>query len=252
MGRKMKKTQAETKQGFTLIEVMLVLAITGLMLLGVLGGTYTAVRTQRYNDSVTTFAEKLRQVYNEVLSPRSKDDASGNSLDTAIYGKMIVFEEADAGKKLYVVTLVGDVDPPVSNDGLLQELIDVSLRPQCETISEYTPNWDAEIFEDASEPFSGVVMIVRAPNSGGVHTIAVRNGRVDLANGACETTAAKALGEGLLAWKDTKEEVMTEPTNFCLKSPNASTLRAVQLEADGANASAVKILDEEQSREAGC
>lgn len=50
------------QKGFTIIEVMLVLAISALILLGALGGTYSSIRAQRYNDSVRAFAESLRQV----------------------------------------------------------------------------------------------------------------------------------------------------------------------------------------------
>ena len=57
------------KKGFTILEVMLFLAITGLMLIGVIGGTYSAIASQRYTDSVRSFAEFLRQTYAEVISP---------------------------------------------------------------------------------------------------------------------------------------------------------------------------------------
>ena len=67
----------EVKQGFTIIEVMLVLAITGLMLVGVIAGTYSSIATQRYNDSVRSFSEFLREIYAEVISPQSLGE--GNS-----------------------------------------------------------------------------------------------------------------------------------------------------------------------------
>ena len=49
-------TEAE-RQGFTMLEVTLVLALTGLLLIGLLGGTAAAIQTQRYNDSVRSYAE---------------------------------------------------------------------------------------------------------------------------------------------------------------------------------------------------
>ena len=40
------KDDKKEKNGSTIIEVMLVLRITGLLLIGTIGGTYGAVRTQ--------------------------------------------------------------------------------------------------------------------------------------------------------------------------------------------------------------
>ena len=82
------KQLPETKKGFTLIEVMLVLGLTGLLIVGMLGGTFTAIAHQRYNDSVRSFAEYLRTVYGEVLSPESL--GAGNSMSEAVFGKILV------------------------------------------------------------------------------------------------------------------------------------------------------------------
>lgn len=70
----------EVKRGFTIIEVMLVLAITGLMLVGVIAGTYSSIATQRYNDSVRSFSEfcaksmrrslALNHLVKEILIPK--------------------------------------------------------------------------------------------------------------------------------------------------------------------------------------
>jgi len=63
--------KSRSKRGFTLIEVSIFLAITGLLLIGVLGGTYSNIARQRYNDSVRSFAEFFRQMYAEVISPET-------------------------------------------------------------------------------------------------------------------------------------------------------------------------------------
>ena len=59
--------QGAEKKGFTMLEVTLVLALTGLLLIGLLGGTAVAIQTQRYNDSVRSNAEYLRTMYSEVI-----------------------------------------------------------------------------------------------------------------------------------------------------------------------------------------
>ena len=45
----------KTKKAFTIIEVMLVVSISGLMLVTMLVGWNANIERQRYNDSVNTF-----------------------------------------------------------------------------------------------------------------------------------------------------------------------------------------------------
>ena len=124
------KAQPHAHAGFTLIEVMLFLAVTGMILIGVLGGTYANIATQRYNDSVRSFAEFLRQVYSEVISPESIGSSDpdsqdvGSSNDQAIYGKLIVFglEDEAATDRIYTATIVGDVTPPTTSNGFIADL----------------------------------------------------------------------------------------------------------------------------------
>ena len=74
------------KNGFTIIEVSLFLAITGLLFLSVTLGVQNSIYQQRYNDSVQGFVNFLRNVYNEVLNVQSEGNGRH---DKAIYGKMI-------------------------------------------------------------------------------------------------------------------------------------------------------------------
>ena len=58
----------KNKLGFTLIEVSLFLAITGLLFLGVTLGVQNSIYQQRYNDAVQSFANFLGNIYDEVLN----------------------------------------------------------------------------------------------------------------------------------------------------------------------------------------
>lgn len=71
------------RNGFTLVEIVLFLAITSLLFVGIIAGTNNSIFQQRYNDSVQNFAEFLRRIYSEVANPQSVGD--GRS-DSAIYG----------------------------------------------------------------------------------------------------------------------------------------------------------------------
>jgi type II secretory pathway pseudopilin PulG len=54
--------------GFTIIEVVLFLAISGLMAIGLLAGTSMAIQRQQYRDAVQSFAGYLRDEYARVVS----------------------------------------------------------------------------------------------------------------------------------------------------------------------------------------
>jgi len=63
------------KSGFTILELVLVLAVTAALLVGLLAGTGTAIARQRYNDSVTSFRDFLQRQYSLVA------DVQNNSTD---------------------------------------------------------------------------------------------------------------------------------------------------------------------------
>ncbi len=54
----------DARNGFTIVEVMLVLAITGLIFAGAVRGINTSLSRQRFNDSVQETAQKFREQYN--------------------------------------------------------------------------------------------------------------------------------------------------------------------------------------------
>jgi len=58
----------KTQGGFTVIEVMLFLAVTGLLAVGILVGSGVAIGQQRYRDSVNTLKSYIQQQYSEVTS----------------------------------------------------------------------------------------------------------------------------------------------------------------------------------------
>lgn len=257
---------SSTKTGFTLIEVMLFLAITGLLLIGVLGGTYANIATQRYNDSVRSFAEFLRQVYSEVISPESlgstseTDQGIGSSNDQAIYGKVIVFglEDEGATDRIYTATLVGDVTPPTTSSGFIPDLAAVNARLFCgtdtgtylSTVSNYTMLWDAHIQNTDLNQFKGTVIIARSPTSGTIHT-AFTNETYNIRD-YCQPTSASASNNLNRALKENPNSFSTtEDINFCVESQNSFTIRNVRLTADGRNTSAVNILTADDP-EASC
>ena len=54
--------------GFTIIEVMLFLAISGVMAIGLMAGMGAAISSQQYRDSVQSYADYLRGQYSKVVA----------------------------------------------------------------------------------------------------------------------------------------------------------------------------------------
>lgn len=247
----------EVKKGFTLIEVMLFLAISGLLLVGVMGGTYRAISSQRYNDAVRGFSEYLRQIYAEVISPQSL--GAGNSDESAIYGKILVFglEDGSGETTVYSATLVGDTEIPTSSGGFVDELGVVNTGIFCgledgsfeSTVSSYHPLWQTRIENTNKETFTGSVVIARSPSSGTVHT-AYTTEQFDLAS-SCTPADHSASTRLTDALKRTPQIFSTsDDVDFCLKSEDSNVIRDVRIGADGRNTSAINILevDSEENR----
>jgi type II secretory pathway pseudopilin PulG len=70
----------EVHSGFTIIEVMLFLAISGFMMLGVFVGTGSSIANQRYKDAVQDAADALKKAYSFVSDTQIelRDDSSGS------------------------------------------------------------------------------------------------------------------------------------------------------------------------------
>ena len=56
--------------GFTLIEVMIFLAISGILIIGIIVGTGGTIARHRYNDAVQDLAQALRGQYASVINPQ--------------------------------------------------------------------------------------------------------------------------------------------------------------------------------------
>lgn len=264
--------EPKDKSGFTIIEVMLVLGLTGMLLIGLLGGTFSSIAAQRYSDSVRSFAEYLRQEYSEVLSPESL--GAGNSQKYAVYGKALVFghhygdTEADKefNRRVYSAILIGNANIPESIDGdFIDELANVELEFYCgqplatgadvknTSVGYYDPLWQSDLTMPERKginntPFVGTVIIARTPTSGAIHTVYTKktyNLRDNCDAGKGNYDASSALKSDLRQYvnEDTAEVKFEYQTvGICVTSENASRYQEVRLAKDGHNTSAVSTL----------
>lgn len=68
------------KQGFTIIETMLVLAVTGVLIATLLVGIGSSINTQRYKDSVSAFKSLLQGEYAQVDNVTNDHPANQNEV----------------------------------------------------------------------------------------------------------------------------------------------------------------------------
>ena len=251
------------RQGFTLIEVSLFLAITALLFFGVTLGVRGSIFQQRYNDSVQNFAEFLRSTYSEVTNV--EHTGTGTS-DQAIYGKILSFGESYdlAGNninenKVFSYVVVGNIGDNCSSGGgngcnvlqILQSL-GANIVKDGELVGiprEYTLKWGAGLqttatYSGAYVPFSGMVLIVRHPETGTVYTFFNEN-KMEV-NHMLKTGAPISLS--LVNNAGVSNNWVQQEIDFCINpfgDAESSTRRDVRIIKNAQNASGVEIMSQD-------
>jgi type II secretory pathway pseudopilin PulG len=182
--------------GFTIIEVMLFLGITGLLALTLLGGWTTMINTQRYKDSVKTVQSFLQTQYNLVYNVENvKQDDGGpfcalnGSNEPQFVATGVLRGQSNCiqmgrlihisnGTQVRVYAIVGaDLANTASTDAaeiVRRNPIVVNDELQISE-SELTVPWQAEVVNRRS--IGGIqnvaLAIIRSPLTGSVHTYRV-------------------------------------------------------------------------------
>jgi len=187
------------KQGFTIIETMLVLAVTGVLIATLLVGIGSSINVQRYKDSVTSFKNLLQSEYSKVNNVTN--DHPTNETETCGAGAVaqqnvggVAPGQSDCvlmGRYLSVVndtisqaTVLGYQK---SNTATTNDVFDVAtnydLGISADSIEASTLEWGAQI----AWPASGVdtapstvtpappnrsiaILFIRSPSSGTTYT----------------------------------------------------------------------------------
>ena len=159
----MRREKTKIKKGFTLVETVFVLSISGLMLLSFMAGIASMVGSQRYSDATNDFVDFLRRIYSETINVQNsrtgaltttvgdseyyycnlaglsahldgkldvaKTDGLPGRTSCAIYGKLITFGEKD-DDTLYVYDVIGlaiDINHPIAASNTATELAAVYI-----------------------------------------------------------------------------------------------------------------------------
>lgn len=176
------------QHGFTIIEVLLFLSISGLMFVALMSGVSTNINQQRYRDSVTSLGGLFQQQYSEVSNTRNdRDDnwrcdasiveqnlTNGEGRGTSqcvILGRYI--RATDNGTKVEIGNVVG-TEPtpgtPLQSDSTAL----AAYQPKLSTFEQTTrePEWGAVLKDANSRAAVFTVLILRSPLSGLVRTFA--------------------------------------------------------------------------------
>ena len=170
--------------GFTIIETMLFLGITGLMIVGILAGTGVSINIQRYRDSVSSLQTALQQQFSEVLNV--SNSSSGNlacygdgsvkargQSDCVLLGRFIT--TSNDSKTLLIKNVIGYIDDnatKASND--IEALKQYKIKISPVSSDSYSIPWDAAVVKEGSNnPISFSMLIVHSPLSGAVRSFIV-------------------------------------------------------------------------------
>lgn len=238
--------RTSVSRGFTIIEVMLFLGISGLLVMAILVGTGTSISAQRYRDATSSLRSFFQQQYADVASvnnSRSSNWAcdenanitevtSGSNnrgqSDCVILGKLI---KSVDDKTLLIQDAVGRGSFGVSAQTDLSALQSLSLKPSPILSQNYTPEWGVSMVQPGgNNPASFTVLILRSPSSGIIRTFINPNTIVN-DNQISDLVSLEALQQSL--------SICLNPGGIAIGG-----ISAVNLSANATSANAVEILGE--------
>jgi len=232
----------KNETGFTIIETMLFLGITGLMVVGILAGTGVSINIQRYRDSVSSLQSILQQQFSEVLNV-----SNGSSGNLACYGDKSIKARGQSdcvllgrfitttpdSKTLLIKNVIGlipDNTTVASNDIEVLKLYSIEISPV--SGDDYNIPWDAAIVSPGSNnAMSFSMLIVRSPLSGVVRSFV-------------------SIDSPTIAYKDVatlvNKTALAQPAKLCVSSNNLFTgvKSAVVVMADATGSSSIETQGE--------
>ncbi|MBO7560835.1 hypothetical protein J6T21_02250 [Candidatus Saccharibacteria bacterium] len=186
----MSRISKKIRQGFTVIEVSLFLAITALIFVGMIVGINSSLTQNHYEDDVRSIVEFIQDAYSKVTSV--ENDQRGNS-EMAIYGKLITFGEensfvgANTNQSVHIYDVVGDIAETDTGSTLsslktlearVTKLNDAGNgRDYIGVADVFTTRWGSTIErQDNNDKKQAALLIVRSPATGSIFTYATNDG----------------------------------------------------------------------------
>ena len=236
------------KTGFTIVETMLFLGISGLLVMGVLVGTGTAINIQRYRDSVASFRSFLQQQYSDVANVSNNVDNSNcdsnpkqrGQSDCVILGRLITNTDKDT----LLSRIVTGNPPPVSATTATATDDIEALKTYTYGISNdhedtYDMDWGSSIANIDGSTLNFSMLILRSPTSGIIRTF------ID--------PKTKILDNDIASLLDMTPSALTQSVQACVNSNGALTgnKMAVLINANATSASSIESLGEQDQSNKG-
>lgn len=177
------------KQGFTIIETMLVLAVTGVLIAGLLVGLGSSIGNQRYLDSVSSFKNLLQDQYAQIDNVTNDRDANW-SCDSSATPVQAQNEGTAPGQsdcvllgrylgivndRITMATVVGYPTAATSSSGTIAAIQSgYTLGISTSSIETTSLEWGSQIAwptrgpdsQSPSSPRSLAILMIRSPENG--------------------------------------------------------------------------------------
>ncbi len=199
-------------QGFTIIETLLFLGVTGVLAVGLLVGSGAAIGQQRYRDSVNSLKSTIQQQFSDVANTtnaRSDDwscDSSGNASqgpggqtrgtsDCVMMGRVLTIKD---GVTITASNVVGYRTAGATGANDIAELAMYNMTPLTIDQDVTEMNWQSVVVQPhTATPASYTVLILRSPLTGSIKTFVVSNAST-YSNLNALVTAANQSNENIL------------------------------------------------------
>jgi type II secretory pathway pseudopilin PulG len=182
---------AKTQTGFTIIEVMLFLAITGMLAAAILVGSGVAIGQQRYRDSVGSLQSYIQQQYNKVTNvtnDRDKAwtcDSNGNvtqvenasageargTSDCVVLGRLVTIDATGTNLSSSVVVGYRNPNGAVQTSDIAEISANYKLGIAPIDKDDEAVNWGAQVVKaKTTTPMPLSILVIRSPLSGAMLT----------------------------------------------------------------------------------
>lgn len=171
--------------GFTIIEVMLVLAISSLLTMGAIIGLSGSLNIQRYRDTVSSLQSLIQKQFSNVNNISNNDgtlnctivanapvltdtgsSVSNGKSDCVILGKLITTND---GKTIVTYNVIGAaVSGAFSGDVPILQASKIILNSV--GVESYDLEWGASLKNPDGTASKFSVLVVRSPTSGAIRT----------------------------------------------------------------------------------
>lgn len=234
--------------GFTIIEVSLFLALSGILMVGLIASANSSISRQRYNDSVNDVADYFRGVYSGAINVSNNSSGDKGFSNEAVYGKLIILSPDTSNySKIDTYTIVGGA---VSSANIPPGNI-ISVLSSSSVHANIRNSSSGNFYEQESHIFpwgttlentsgntaaTGAILILRSPTSGTIYTY--YNSTVNLNNFPAMLSSSSNTGD----------------INICIDSPdnNYGRRRNLRIRANASGSSGVELVAQDDMTDNMC